>query len=430
MQKVIGRSENLTGVVKVPPDKSISHRAGILSSLCCGVSRIKGYSPAADCSSTLRCLGMLGARQSREGNVLLVEGCGGRGFEQPDGPLDCGNSATTMRLLAGALAGESIEVTLTGDDSLVSRPMGRIIEPLSLMGSGIFSLGEDGRPPLRISGGKLTGIAYPPSVASAQVKSAILIAGLKAVGVTTVEEMIRTRDHTERMLDEMGITVRREGLSVSVEPGFPRSCDLDIPGDFSSAAFIIASALICPGSEITLIDTGLNPSRTAFIDLVRRMGADVQVTREATDSWEPRGRITVRYSNLTAIEVSGDDVALAIDEIPLVALLATQAVGRTEIHGAGELRHKEADRLSGTIEGLSSLGAVVEEAPSGMVIEGPRELHGSVVSSRRDHRLAMMFGVGGLAAGGETTVLDWEYADISYPGFSETLASLGAKVLE
>jgi 3-phosphoshikimate 1-carboxyvinyltransferase len=160
------------------------------------------------------------------------------------------------------------------------------------------------------------------------------------------------------------------------------------------------------------------------------MGADVQVTREATDSWEPRGRITVRYSNLTAIEVSGDDVALAIDEIPLVALLATQAVGRTEIHGAGELRHKEADRLSGTIEGLSSLGAVVDETPSGMVIEGPRELHGSVVSSRRDHRLAMMFGVGGLAAGGETTVLDWEYADISYPGFSETLASLGAKVLE
>ena len=373
---------------------------------------------------------MLGARQSSEGNVLLVEGCGGKGFEQPDGPLDCGNSATTMRLLAGALAGESIEVTLTGDDSLVSRPMGRIIEPLSLMGSGISALGEDGRPPLRISGGKLTGISYSPSVASAQVKSAILIAGLKAGGVTTVEEMIRTRDHTERMLDAMGIAVRREGLSVSVEPGLPLACDLDIPGDFSSAAFIIAAALVCPGSEITLIDTGLNPTRTAFIDLVRRMGADVQVTREVMDSWEPSGRITAKYSNLTAIEVSGDDVALAIDEIPLVALLATQAGGRTEIHGAGELRHKEADRLSGTIKGLSSLGAVVDEVPGGMVIEGPSELHGSVVSSRRDHRLAMMLGVGGLAAGGKTTVLDWECADISYPGFSEALESLGAKVLE
>jgi len=430
VQRVFERSENLAGVVNVPPDKSISHRAAILSSLCRGISRIEGYSPAADCRSTLQCLAMLGARQSWQGDTLLVEGRGERGFDQPDGPLDCGNSATTMRLLAGVLAGESVDVTLTGDASLVRRPMGRIIEPLSLMGAGISAEGEDGRPPLRISGGELTGIAYSPSVASAQVKSAILLAGLKAQGTTTINEMVKTRDHTERMLDAMGIAVRGEGLSVSVEPGLPRPCDLDIPGDFSSAAFMIAAALVCPGSEITLNDVGLNPTRTAFLDLILRMGADVQVTDEVTGLWEPRGRITVKYSHLSAIEVSSDDVARAIDEIPLIALLATQAGGRTEIRGAGELRHKEADRLGVTIEGLSSMGALVEEKPHGMAIEGPRELDGSVVSSRGDHRLAMMFAVAGLTASGQTTVLDWEFTDISYPCFDGVLNSLGARVVE
>ena len=430
MQKVFERSENLAGAVTVPPDKSISHRAAILSSLCRGKTRIARFSPAADCVSTLKCLEMLGVKQSWEAETLLVEGLGKEGFDQPGLPLDCGNSATTMRLLAGTLAGEPLEVTLTGDESLISRPMERIIEPLSLMGAEISAEGGGGRPPLRIKGGKLVGMEYSPPIASAQVKSAILLAGLKAEGTTTVNETVQTRDHTERMLEAMGIAISSEGLSVSVEPGEPWPYDFDIPGDISSAAFILGAALICPGSEITLNDVGLNPTRTAFLDIILRMGADVEVSIEATDSWEPRGRVKARYSPLTAIDISEDDAARTIDEIPLLVLLATQAAGRTEVRGAGELRYKESDRLSGTVEALSSMGAMIEETPRGMIIEGPRELTGSVVSSHRDHRLAMMFAVAGLAAESQTTVRDWEFTDISYPGFDEVLKALGARVVE
>jgi 3-phosphoshikimate 1-carboxyvinyltransferase len=430
VQRVFERSENLSGVVTVPPDKSISHRAAILSSLCRGESVIEGYSTAADCRSTLMCLGDLGVKQSWLGDKLTVEGRGAEGFDRPSGPLDCGNSATTMRLLAGVLAGEPFDVTLTGDESLLGRPMGRIIEPIAMMGAGISAEGEGERPPLRIKGGPLRGISYSPPMASAQVKSAILIAGLKARGSTTVSEIVQTRDHTERMLEVMGITVRRAGLAVSVEPGAPKPYDFDIPGDISSAAFIIAAALVCPGSKITLRDVGLNPTRTAFIDLLLRMGADVEIREEATGSWEPRGTIEVKYGSLSAIEVNPEDVAGAIDEIPLLALLATRANGRTEINGADELRHKESDRLGGTTHGLSSMGARVKETPGGMVIEGPTELAGAAVSSQRDHRLAMMFALAGLTASGQTTVWDWEFTDISYPGFDEVLKGLGARVVE
>jgi 3-phosphoshikimate 1-carboxyvinyltransferase len=335
-----------------------------------------------------------------------------------------------MRLLAGVLAGESLQVTLTGDDSLVRRPMGRIIEPLSLMGAVVSAEGDAERPPLRIKGEKLKGIEYTPSVASAQVKSAVLLAGLSAEGITTVHEKVKTRDHTERMLRTMGIPVHSEGLAVSVQPGAPRPHDFNIPGDISSAAFIVTAVLVSPGSEITLRDVGLNPTRTAFLEMVSRMGADLEVVGGATDSWEPRGTITVKFSQLSAIEISGNDVARAIDEIPLLALLSTQAEGQTIISDAGELRHKESDRLKGTVEGLLSLGALVEETPDGMVINGPCKLTGSTTSSGRDHRLAMMFAVAGLAAGGKTTVSDWEFADISYPGFAGVLKDLGARVVE
>lgn len=421
------RSENLAGVVAVPPDKSISHRAAILTSLCKGKSRIENYSPAADCSSTLRCLRKLDARLSWEGVTLLVEGRGENGFDQPGEPLDCGNSATTMRLLAGALVGDTVEVTLTGDESLTRRPMGRIIEPLALMGARVEAEGEDYRPPLRIKGGKLKGIVYSPSVVSAQVKSAILLAGLKADGSTTVNEKVQTRDHTERMLLAMGIKVLSEGLSVTVEPGMPEPSEFDIPGDFSSAAFLITAALVCAGSEITINAVGVNPSRTAFLDMLNRMGAEIEVKQEAPDAWEPRGEITVKHGPLTAIEVDADDVAKAIDEMPLLALLATQAEGRTEIRGADELRHKESDRLRGTVEGLSTMGASIEETPRGMVIEGPCALDGTAVSSQKDHRLAMMLAVAGLAAEGRTDVQDWEWTEISYPGFHEVLRGLGGR---
>ncbi|MBU4194985.1 MAG: 3-phosphoshikimate 1-carboxyvinyltransferase [Actinobacteria bacterium] len=425
MQASFEKSESLRGDIAVPGDKSISHRAAIVGALCRGSTTIRGYSPAADCSSTCEVLLELGVRITRDPGWVIVEGRGGIGFKQPGGALDAGNSGTTMRLLAGALAARPITVTLTGDASLRARPMARIIEPLNLMGASITAEDTEGHPPLEIRGGALEGIEYSPEVASAQVKSAILLAGVGASGRTVVHEKMPTRDHTERMLRHMGIGVDRHGLSVEVEPGVPRGCYLDIPGDLSSAAFIIAAGLICPGSDITVRSVGLNPTRTGFLDLVRRMGADIVVDVEDAGSWEPAGNIRVRQSPLKGIEMNGRDVAGAIDEVTLVALLATQAEGPTVIEGATELRHKESDRIGGTITGLSAMGADIRETEDGMVIEGGRALTGAVVSPNGDHRLAMMFAVAGMAAGGRTVVRDWECSEISYPGFLEALRGLG-----
>jgi 3-phosphoshikimate 1-carboxyvinyltransferase len=418
-------SEELTGEVTLPGDKSISHRAAILGALSSGMSRIQGYSPSADCLSTLRCLGELGVDMQREGEVLVLAGRAAEGFAQPTDVLDAGNSGTTMRLLTGALAGQPVIATIGGDSSLLKRPMDRIIEPLTRMGASIRAGTGEGLPPLEIRGGRLNGIDFSPPVASAQVKSAVLIAGLNAEGSTTVREKVRTRDHTERMLRRMGINILSEGTSVALEPGTPLACDIAIPGDLSSAAFLISAALVCPGSRITLRSVGLNPSRTGFLELLARMGASIQVNVEPYDSWEPRGEITARYSQLKAIDLSPEDSARAIDELPLVAFLATQADGITSIRGAGELRAKESDRIMGTVSALDRLGARIEEITDGMKIFGPSRLEGAEVSSICDHRLAMMLAVAGMAAGGTTVVDGWEWTQVSYPGFLEMLVSLG-----
>lgn len=426
MKEVFQKSGPVAGEVVVPGDKSISHRAAIVSALARGTSLIRGYSPAADCESTLRALEKLGVEVKQCGADLRVKGAAGTSLREPGSAVDTGNSGTTMRLLAGAVASMPISVMLTGDDSLRRRPMKRLIEPLSRMGAHLTASDEDGHPPLFIRGGELQGIEYSSPVASAQVKSALMLAGLTARGPTSVNEMVRTRDHTERLLEATGIEVAIEGLKVTVQPGVPLAMEIDVPGDFSSAAFIIAAAAFVPGSEVLVRSVGLNPTRTGFLGLLRRMGAEVEVSLESSD-WEPRGTVRVKNAPLQAVELSAEDVAMAIDEVTLIALLATRAQGRTVITGASELRHKESDRIAGTVAGLAALGARVEETCDGIAIEGPCELVGAEVAAGGDHRLAMMFAIAGLVAEGRTVVDGWEWTAVSFPGFEKVLERLGAR---
>jgi 3-phosphoshikimate 1-carboxyvinyltransferase len=428
MEAVFLKSDSLRGDVRVPGDKSISHRAAIVGALSSGSFEIKNFSPAADCASTLRALREVGVDISGEPGLLQVVGRADSGFEQPSAPLDAGNSGTTIRLLAGALASKPLDFTLTGDESLRRRPMGRIIEPLTRMGAGIHASDPEGHPPLHIHGGKLEGIEFESPVASAQVKSSVLLAGLGASGSTTVVEPVPTRDHTERMLAHSGIEIKREGLAVTVQPGVPRGGNFDIPGDISSAAFFITAALLCSDSSVIVSSVGLNPTRTAFLDLFRKMGADVEVKLEEDDGWEPRGSIYARYGRLNGVSVRREEVARSIDEITLLALLATQAEGMTEISGADELRHKESDRISTTVNALAALGAEIKETEDGMVIRGPSRLEGAPVSAGRDHRIAMMLSLAGLIADGRTIVSGWEWTDISFPGFADVLTGIGARV--
>lgn len=424
MREVFEGGARLEGSVKVPGDKSISHRAAIIGAISSGDCRLSGFSPAADCASTITCLEALGVGIERAGGNVVIVGRGDGVLEQPGAPLEAGNSGTTMRLLAGMLACRPLTVTITGDESLNRRPMRRIIEPLELMGAKVRAGDAQGHPPLEITGGGLRAVDYAPDVPSAQVKSAVLLAGLGAEGTTSVIESVKTRDHTERMLASSGIGIHVEGLVVSVEPGVPRPLDLSIPGDISSAAFLITAALLCPGSRVAIEDVGLNPTRTGFLSLLMRMGADIEIDVQGDDGWEPRGTVRARHSTLRAVDIDAADVVGAIDEIPLIALLATRAEGTTRITGAGELRHKESDRIAGTVKGLKSLGACIDETEDGVVIEGPARLRGAAVSGTRDHRLAMLFGVAGLIADGSTLVEDWEWTEISYPGFAETIGGL------
>lgn len=428
MELTVEKSGPLIGGVCMPGDKSISHRAAIISSLSSGECNIKGFSDARDCASTLRCLERFGVEIRRDGQDIQVAGRGGEGFEDPSGDVDAGNSATTMRLLTGALCGYDLHFTVTGDESLIRRPMGRIIEPLRLMGADITAGDELGHPPLKVSGAPLSGVDYSPPVSSAQVKSAILLAGLKASGRTIVTERVKTRDHTERMLGNAGIDIVEEGLSVTVSAATPEAKDLEIPGDFSSAAFFLAGASVSSDSHVRIAGVGLNPTRTGFLDILMRMGGRVDIVADEERQWEPRGVMDVYYTNLSAIELSRVEVAETIDEVPLVALMATQAEGNTRIIGGDELRHKESDRIKGTVENLAILGADIEETSDGMTIRGPAKLVGARVSSGRDHRIAMMLAIAGLIAEGKTTIEEWEWTEISYPGFAEVIKSLGGRL--
>jgi 3-phosphoshikimate 1-carboxyvinyltransferase len=438
---IIHPSGPLRGSLAVPGDKSITHRAVILGALAEGDTRVHGWVPAEVCRTTLRCMRALGVEiveleDTAGKSVLTIHGSGFGGLSEPADVLDCAGSGTTIRLLTGLLAGQPFLSVLTGTEPLRRRPMGRVTEPLRLMGATILGR-QDGRlAPLVIRGGNLHAIDYTLPVASAQVKSAILLAGLFAEGETTVREPAPSRDHTERMLRSFGVTVDSESATRRLEGRQKLASPaggLTIPGDFSSAAFPLVAALIVPDSEIRIQGVGLNPTRTGLADLLFAMGAEVSVhssglTGGDPAAGEPSGDLLVHGSALRATEAAGDLIVRAIDEFPVFAVAASQAEGTTTIRQAEELRVKESDRIATVACELRKLGALVEELPDGMAISGPTRLRGAVVECHRDHRLAMALAVAGLVADGETVVLGAEAIGDSFPGFAETMQTLGADV--
>jgi 3-phosphoshikimate 1-carboxyvinyltransferase len=423
---VVRPAPMLTGRIDVPADKSIAHRAAMLAAVSDGTSHIVHFPGARDPQSTLACIQALGASVSVDDDgILVVEGRGIDGLRPPEGALDCGNSGTTMRLLAGLLAGQAFESTLVGDESLGARPMGRIREPLVRMGAEVDL--SDGHAPVRVRGRALRGITYKLPVASAQVKSCVLLAGLLARGTTTVVETVPSRDHTERMLG-LDVVILGDRRLVSVEGGTRVPAGTwTVPGDFSSAAFWLVAGTIVPGSVLHLQGVGMNPTRSALVDVLRAMGADITVASERTLGGEPVADLVVRSAHLSGVTVSGAVIPALIDEIPVLAVAAAVADGRTVIADAAELRVKETDRLAAIAGNLVAMGARVEERPDGLVIEGGPALRGAEVASFGDHRIAMASGVAALVARGETTIHEPSCADVSYPGFWRVLERVAGR---
>ena len=430
MKRTVRRPARLRGTVQLPGDKSVSHRMALLGALASGPTKVRRFLPAEDTLATLNCLRELGVEWQIDEEApgvasLEVAGRGLRGLREPADVLDAGNSGTTLRLLAGVLAGQPFVSVLTGDASLRSRPVDRIVEPLRLMGAQLFARDGDKRPPLSIRGGALSGIHYQLPVASAQVKSAILLAGLFADGETVIEEPLPTRDHTERLLRAMGVDLRREGPGVRMAP--PASLaplELEVPGDISTAAFWLVAAAVHPDAEIVLLGVGVNPTRTGLLDVLSMMGATIDIGEQRMMGEEPVADITVRSSELRGVEVAGELIPRLIDEIPALAVAAAFADGQTVVRDAAELRVKESDRIATITRGLQQLGAVIEEREDGFVIEGRRGLQGAVVNGSGDHRLTMALAVAGLLADGETTIEDGEAVAVSYPRFWHDLEQL------
>jgi 3-phosphoshikimate 1-carboxyvinyltransferase len=418
----------LRGELAVPGDKSISHRYAILGSIADGTTEIENYSPAADCGSTLRCMEGLGVRIQREDPHVSISGVGLRGLRAPAGQLDAENSGTTLRLLAGVLAGQPFESVITGDASLRRRPMRRIVEPLTRMGASVEA--ERGEfPPLRIRGAGLEGIRYEMPIPSAQVKSCILLAGLYASGTTTVAESVATRDHTELALAEFGCQIARTaGLATVASPARMAARALDVPGDLSSAVFLIAAALLTPGSHVRLLNVGLNATRTAVLDLLMSMGASIRITGCQTLAGEPRGTIEVGSSALSGGVISGAASARMIDELPMLAALGPFTDRGITILDARELRVKETDRIAAMVDNLRRMGARVESLPDGLTVAGREAgpLHGAEIDPRGDHRIAMAMAVAGLASSGETVIHDADCVAVSFPGFFSSLEGLRA----
>lgn len=414
----------------MPGDKSISHRYALLAALADGDSTIANYAPGGDCASTLECLAALGVEIAREpsasrGPRIKVRGRGVRGLQAPVRPLDCGNSGTAMRLLAGVLAAHPFVSTLVGDGSLSSRPMKRIITPLTRMGARIEAADRD-RPPLHVHGALLDGITFAPEVPSAQVKSAVLLAGLQAQGTTTVDEPGPSRDHTERAFAAFGVAVTVAGRRITVNGGQRlQARDLVVPGDVSSAAFPLAAAAVLPGSRVTVEGVGLNPTRTRLFDVLRRWGASVTIVPEDERDGEPVGAVTVAHAGLGALEIAPAEVPDVIDELPVLGAMAALG-GELRVTGAGELRVKESDRITALVAGLRAMGADAEELPDGFHIRGGRRLSGALVDARDDHRLAMAFAVAALGASGPTHIEGAEAAAVSYPAFFDDLDRLRA----
>lgn len=422
----------LRGMLAVPGDKSISHRAALFNALADGVARVRGLADGADCRSTLACLQTLGVHLERTGDTngpeLRIAGRGLRGLLEPERVLDAGNSGTTTRLLLGILAGQPIFAVLDGDASLRRRPMLRVVRPLRAMGAAILGRADGDRLPLAIQGGRLRGLEHRLPVASAQVKSALLLAGLYADGPTTVIEPAHSRDHSERLLAAQGARIERNGTAVTIWPSERLApVDVAVPGDFSSAAYWLTLACIHPDARVTVRNVGLNPTRTGLLDVLRTMGGRIAVENERLIGGEPVGDVTAESSNLRGIEIGGDIIPRLIDEVPLVAVAALFSQGTTRIRDAAELRVKESDRLATTASELARLGGAVRELADGLEIRGSAPLHSAVVASHGDHRLAMALAVAGLAGPG-AEIQDPRCVDISYPAFWEDARRLGGEV--
>lgn len=420
----IPKLNKLHGKLTIPGDKSISHRAVMFGALAQGTTRITHFLEGADCLSTISCFQAMGIHIQKNKDEVLVEGKGLHGLQAPLDILDVGNSGTTTRLISGILAGQDFTSRLTGDASICQRPMGRIITPLSLMGAQITSQNQNGCAPLTIQRGHLHGIHYQSPVASAQVKSCVLLAGMYADAPTSVTEPVLSRNHTELMLNYFGAQVTSKGTTAAILPQPDlKARDITVPGDISSAAYFIAAGLLVPGSEILLCNVGINPTRDGLLRVCQAMGGDITLLNVRNDG-EPTADLLIRSSSLHGTEIKGEIIPTLIDEIPMIAVMAAFAEGTTVIRDAAELKVKESDRIQVMTDNLTRMGADVEALPDGMIIHGGKPLHGATIDSHKDHRIAMSFAVAGGICEGSLTITDGECVNISYPEFYTDLYSL------
>ncbi|MEI3138570.1 MAG: 3-phosphoshikimate 1-carboxyvinyltransferase [Lachnospiraceae bacterium] len=416
---------SLKGEVSIPGDKSISHRAVMFGSLAEGTTEVTNFLQGADCLSTISCFRKLGIEIENTSQRILIHGKGLHGLTEPSDTLDTGNSGTTTRLISGILAGQRFTTILNGDASIQTRPMKRIITPLSMMGADITSLKGNDCAPLRICGGQLHGITYKSPVASAQVKSCVLLAGLYADAPTSVTEPVLSRNHTELMLAGFGAHVASSGTTATIEPEPDlNGMKIEVPGDISSAAYFLAAGLMIPNSEILIKNVGINPTRDGILRVAKEMGGDITILNEKTSGGEPTCDLLVRSSSLKGVTIGGEIIPTLIDEIPMIAVMACFAEGITTIKDAQELKVKESNRIDTVVTNLKAMGAHIEATDDGMIIEGGYPLHGAVIDSHLDHRIAMSFAIGALGADGETRIEGAECVKISYPEFYQTLEKL------
>ena len=426
MELVLEKINKLRGNIYVPGDKSISHRSLILGSIAQGETRIYNFLNSLDCLKTLECMQALGVKiELDENNSVKIKGKGLYGLQEAKGILDVGNSGTTIRLLTGLLGGQSFYSVLSGDDSIRRRPMKRVIEPLRLMGADIGGRKGGQFAPLSIRGNKLNPLHYTLPVASAQVKTALLLAGLYTIGETVVKEPLPTRDHTERMLEIMQADIKISPPEIKVMGGKElKGTDIFVPGDISSAAYFIAAASILKDSQIIIKQVGINPTRTGIIEILKKMGAKIDILNYRTKSNEPRADLMIEYSKLKGVEIKKSNVPFLIDELPLIAVMATQAQGKTVVSGAKELRVKETDRIKAIVSELKKMGADIEEREDGFRVNGPTKLQGAVCKSYNDHRIVMSLAVAALLAEGKTVIKNSGCIDISFPEFEKILKKM------
>ncbi|MCM3566793.1 3-phosphoshikimate 1-carboxyvinyltransferase [Neobacillus mesonae] len=423
--KLKSQINRLNGEVVIPGDKSISHRSVMFGAIAHGETTVTNFLPGEDCLSTISCFRKLGVQIEEENGKLRIFGNGFEGLKEPSEVLDVGNSGTTIRLLMGILAGRPFFSTLAGDQSIAKRPMTRVTGPLKKMGTFIDARENGAYTPIAIRGGNLRPIHYQLPVASAQVKSSILLAGLQANGETTIVEPSETRDHTERMIQQFGGEIYKDNRTITVKGGQKlQSATVHVPGDISSAAFFLVAGAVVPGSEILLKNVGLNPTRTGILEVLKNMGANIEILHQDTDSFEPSGDIIIKSSSLTGTVVEGDLIPKLIDEIPIIALMATQAEGKTVIKDAEELKVKETNRIDTVVNELKKLGASIEATADGMIIYGQTRLTGGTVSSHGDHRIGMMLAIAALLSDDEVILENPESISVSYPNFFEHLNNL------